>query len=128
MGLDDVPLDWGELLSLNLYLKPSACILPNEDEEEEEEEEPIDEDEDEENPKPRIKPYKPKVNWRCLSGLSSNILLLNNEFNNFRGLKPIRIFMAGPPGSGKSHHGAALAEFYNIPLIQVADVVKEVME
>jgi len=39
--------DWCEIFSLNLYLKPSQCILPKEEEDEEEEEVEVDDEDDE---------------------------------------------------------------------------------
>lgn len=46
-----------------------------------------------------------RFKWHCEEGLSKNITKLNNEFNTFRGLKPVKIFIAGPPASGKTFYG-----------------------
>jgi AAA+ superfamily predicted ATPase len=35
---------------------------------------------------------------------------LNEEFNYYRGLFPLKVFITGPPGSGKTHMAKALAE------------------
>lgn len=57
--------------------------------------------------------------WHCKEGIAENIQVLNDEFNQYRGLKPMKIFINGPPASGKSHYGSKLAEFYNIPHIRI---------
>ena len=38
----------------------------------------------------------------------------------------MKIFITGPPGSGKSFYGKQLAENYNVPHIHVAKLVEEV--
>jgi adenylate kinase len=55
-----------------------------------------------------------------------NLRLLVKEFNSFRGLKPNRIFIHGPPGSGKTHFAEKMAKYYNIPHILIKDVVEAV--
>jgi adenylate kinase len=55
--------------------------------------------------------------WHCEKGLPANIELVKNEFCKVNDLKPIKIFITGPPLSGKSHFGKQLSEEYNIPHI-----------
>lgn len=43
-----------------------------------------------------------------------------------RGLKPIKVFITGPPAVGKSHYAQLLAEHYNVPHIHISDLLKEV--
>lgn len=50
--------------------------------------------------------------------------MLNDEFNKFRGLNPVKIFISGPPASGKTFYGNQLGHYYNIPHITVNDAVK----
>lgn len=45
--------------------------------------------------------------------------MLNNEFNDYRKLKPVKILITGPPASGKSHCAKILAKYYNIPHITI---------
>jgi cytidylate kinase len=39
-------------------------------------------------------------------------------------LNPVKIFVSGPPASGKSHFAAKLGHYYNIPHIQVGEILK----
>ncbi len=45
-------------------------------------------------------------NWHCKSGLAANIQIVKEEFCKKRGLKPVKIFITGPPGAGKSFYGS----------------------
>ena len=95
--------DWAQKLTLNLWLAPSKILIP-----------PKADDEDE---------AKMPFDYHCLTGLRTNIRKLNEEYNRENGLRPVKIFVTGPPASGKTHYGRKLAEHYNVPLIQVAEVV-----
>lgn len=64
--------------------------------------------------------------WHCKDGItSSNMKLLNDEFNLFRGLFPLKVFIGGPPGSGKTHFTKMLAESYGIPHLTIGDMVDD---
>jgi len=41
----------------------------------------------------------------CKEGLKNNIASVKEEFQKERGLKPFKIFITGPPASGKSFFG-----------------------
>lgn len=69
---------------------------------------------------PPAKPFK--FNWQCRKGFFKHIKEINIEFNKARGLKPVRIFLSGPPAVGKTFFGRKLAEYYNIPIINVNEV------
>lgn len=60
-----------------------------------------------------------KFPWHCEKGIVKNIATLNTEFNTFRGLNPVKIFVTGPPASGKTFYSEELARYYNIPRISV---------
>ena len=45
------------------------------------------------------------LNWHCKKGLASNIHILKQEFEKARNLKPIKVFITGPPAVGKSYFG-----------------------
>ncbi len=47
-----------------------------------------------------------KFPWHCEKGIIGNIQKLNTEFNDFRGLTPVKIFITGPPASSKSFYAA----------------------
>jgi adenylate kinase len=62
--------------------------------------------------------------WHCREGISmGSMKMLNEEFNLFRGLFPLKVVICGPPASGKSHYAAKLAEVYGIPHITIKDIV-----
>ena len=63
--------------------------------------------------------------WHCRQGITSeNMKLLNDEFNLFRGLFPLKVFIGGPPGSGKTHFTKILAESYGIPHLTVGEMIE----
>ena len=64
--------------------------------------------------------------WHCRFGMRSKIRMLETEFNTFRGLKPVKIFVTGPPASGKTYYSEQLACYYNIPRVHVKQLVDEV--
>ena len=47
---------------------------------------------------------KLKFVWHSKLGIVKNISILNKEFNEFRGLNPVKIFITGPPASGKTFY------------------------
>ena len=49
--------------------------------------------------------------------------MLNDEFNFFRGLFPLKIYIGGPPGAGKTHFASKLCESYGVPHITIKSVV-----
>ena len=62
--------------------------------------------------------------WHCSGGITSESMkLLNDEFNLYRGLFPLKVFIGGPPGSGKTHYTRLLAESYGIPHLKIDDMV-----
>lgn len=116
VSLDDTDLDWAEYLSVNAYLKTSQVLLELPKAENEEE----DQEEEEEDAKEKV-PFE----WHCKLGIAGNIAKLNQEFVEARGLVPVKVLVSGPPASGKTYFAKKLASFYNVPVIKVADVVKE---
>jgi len=60
-----------------------------------------------------------KFPWHAEEGILGNIRKLNEEFNQFRGLNPVKLFVTGPPASGKTFYSEQLAKYYNIPRIHV---------
>ena len=64
-----------------------------------------------------------KFPWHCEKGIIENTLKLNIEFNSFRGLNPVKIFISGPPASGKSFYAEKLAQYYNIPRVHIKEII-----
>lgn len=119
---------WAIALSLDVKVKPSKIFLPPSEEEKEDE---IEEEEGEEGEEGELKAKKPKpirMEWHCLGGLITEIKKINIEFNENRGLKPITVFVTGPPGSGKTHAAKMLAKFYNVPHIHTSTVIQKAIQ
>jgi len=58
----------------------------------------------------------PSFEWKCSAGITEQTMpMLNQEFNYFRGLFPLKVFITGPPCSGKTHFGTKLNEMYGVP-------------
>ena len=68
-----------------------------------------------------------KFKWHCEKGIIGNISKLNEEFNKNRGLNPVKIFITGPPASGKSFYSTQLAHYYNIPHLHVKHLSDEAL-
>lgn len=82
--------------------------------------------EDAEDPEEEAK--KLMFPWHCEKGIPENIRKLNTEYVETRKLKPVKIFISGPPASGKTEFGKNLKEFFNIPLIEVKELVEKAHE
>jgi adenylate kinase len=67
-----------------------------------------------------------EFNWHCEAGLAANIKKVRDEFCETRGLKPIKIFVAGPPLAGKTYFGKKLSEHYNVPHIDLKSLIPEI--
>ena len=65
---------------------------------------------------------KLKFPWHCEKGIVENIRMLNEEFNKCRGLNPVKIFITGPPASGKTYYSERLALYYNIPHVHAKEL------
>jgi len=64
--------------------------------------------------------------WHCPDGITNDTMSkLNQEFNYFRGLFPLKVFFGGPPFVGKSHYARKLATAYGIPHLAISDMIHE---
>jgi SpoVK/Ycf46/Vps4 family AAA+-type ATPase len=68
-----------------------------------------------------------KFPWHCEKGIIGNMPKLNEEFNRFRGLNPVKIFISGPPASGKTFYAEKLAKYYNIQHLNVKQLSDEAL-
>ena len=90
---DVVDEAWCEFLTVNVKLEVSAC-------------------------------FKDAFEWKCKAGISTESMkMLNDEFNYFRGLFPLKVMISGPPCSGKTYSANKLSEEYGIPHITIKDVI-----
>ena len=90
-----------DVFRLDIKLKPSDVVEIVQSEEEELEKSELTDGDIESLAMPKF-----KFVWWCRDGLRKNIRKVVDEFNTFRGLKPLKLFIAGPPASGKSKLGA----------------------
>ena len=60
-----------------------------------------------------------KFPWHTKEGIIENAQKLNKEFNEYRKLNPVKIFITGPPASGKTFYAQKIVDYYNIPRIHV---------
>ena len=86
-----LPLEQKEFLMINLKMRTSDAFRDGEP--------PEDAGEDAEEIAKKL-----KFPWHCEKGIVENIRMLNEEFNDCRGLHPVKIFLTGPPASGKTHY------------------------
>lgn len=85
--------DWSEFLTLDLKFRTSPVFLS-------------------------------AFTWHCPLGLNKKTMpLLNQEFNLYRGLFPLKVFITGPPLSGKTNYAHQLAQAYGIPHLKIQDLV-----
>jgi len=99
--------EWAEFFNINLKIKSSPVLRDGQP------------PEDAEDPEKEAEALK--FPWHAEKGIIGNARLLNDEFNKYLNLNPVKIFVSGPPASGKSHYGEKLAKYYNIPHITVKD-------
>ena len=119
VSADSVPSSagWKIQLAINLRMKASDAfkampLTPEELEMEQEDQDKLIEEK--------------KFQWHTKFGIRKNIRSLEKEFNSFRGLNPVKIFITGPPASGKTFYAEKLAVYYNIPRVHVKQLVDEV--
>ena len=110
VSFDDVKQhDWAEVLTLDLKMRSSDVMKDGE---------PPEDAEDPEEAAKRL-----KFPWHCEKGILKNALALNVEFNQKRGVRPVKILITGPPASGKSYYAHKLAQYYNVPHITIKDIL-----
>jgi len=99
---------WKDFLNINLKMKTSDVFRDGE---------PPEEAED-----PEAEAAKLKFPWHCEKGVVDNAKNLNIEFNQARGLNPVKMFVSGPPASGKSYYSRKVEKYYNVPRVHVKEL------
>ena len=66
---------------------------------------------------------KRKFKWHCEKGIPENMDLLRQEFNLYRGIKPIKIIISGPPCGGKTFIAKKLANQFKILHLTIPDII-----
>ncbi|NXH09351.1 KAD7 kinase, partial [Bucco capensis] len=65
------------------------------------------------------------IKWVAQEGLVENIEKIVEEYKQCRGLLPLKVFIHGPPGVGKSVIAEELCKHYKIHHIKINDVISE---
>ena len=111
-------LDWKKSLLLDLKVQPSSLFIAPEEPEAAQ----VDEEGEEKEPIEVL-----DLDWHCKDGMCHNIQLIKKEFEKARGLKPVKVYLTGPPCSGKSFFGKQLGEHYNIPHIHMEKLLQDLL-
>ena len=84
---------WCEFMTVNVQLEASPCL-------------------------------QDAFDWKYPNGINPESMAdLNTEFNYFRGLFPLKVFITGPPCSGKTHFAKKLNDLYGVPHLKIEDIV-----
>ncbi|XP_056348675.1 adenylate kinase 7 [Oenanthe melanoleuca] len=65
------------------------------------------------------------VKWVAEAGLIENIAQVIMEYKQTRGLMPLKVYIHGPPGSGKSTIAKELCKHYKLHYVWINDVISE---
>ncbi|NXF91297.1 KAD7 kinase, partial [Eubucco bourcierii] len=65
------------------------------------------------------------IKWVAQAGLVENIEQIIKEYKQSRGLLPLKIYIHGPPGVGKSTIAEELCKHYKLHHININDVISE---
>ena len=61
--------------------------------------------------------------WHCEKGIPENMDLLRQEFNLYRGIKPLKIIISGPPCGGKTYIAKKIANQFKILHLTIPDII-----
>ena len=61
--------------------------------------------------------------WHCEKGIPDNMDLLRQEFNLYRGIKPLKIIVSGPPCGGKTYIAKKIANQFKILHLTIPDII-----
>jgi pantothenate kinase-related protein Tda10 len=62
------------------------------------------------------------------SGFVENIQAIAQEYKDARGLSPLKLFIHGPPASGKSYIAKKIADHYELHYLEPEKVIFQAME
>uniref|UniRef100_A0A8C3B5N2 Adenylate kinase 7 n=1 Tax=Cairina moschata TaxID=8855 RepID=A0A8C3B5N2_CAIMO len=65
------------------------------------------------------------IKWVAQTGLVENIERIVKEYKQSRGLLPLKVYIHGPPGIGKSTIAEKLCKHYKLHHIKIKDVISE---
>ncbi|KFQ39472.1 Adenylate kinase 7, partial [Mesitornis unicolor] len=65
------------------------------------------------------------IKWAAETGLVENIEKIVKEYKQSRGLLPLRVYIHGPPGVGKSTVAELLCKHYKLHHIKIKNVISE---
>ncbi|NXS80562.1 KAD7 kinase, partial [Erpornis zantholeuca] len=65
------------------------------------------------------------ITWVAEAGLVENIEEVVMEYKQTRGLLPLKVFIHGPPGSGKSTIAEELCKHYKLNCVRINEVISE---
>ncbi|OXB64311.1 hypothetical protein ASZ78_010695, partial [Callipepla squamata] len=65
------------------------------------------------------------IKWVAQTGLVENIEQIVEEYKQSRGLLPLRVYIHGPPGVGKSTIAEEICKHYKLHHIKIKDVISE---
>ncbi|XP_042721852.1 adenylate kinase 7 [Lagopus leucura] len=65
------------------------------------------------------------IKWVAQTGLVENIEQIVEEYKQSRGLLPLKIYIHGPPGVGKSTIAEEICKHYKLHHIKIKDVISE---
>ena len=69
-----------------------------------------------------------KLEWQYRDGFVENFDKIYNEFRIFRRARTVKVFITGPPGSGKTFFSQKIAENFNVPHISMETFINEQIE
>lgn len=65
--------------------------------------------------------------WVAENGISEAFERVRSEYVLARNLRPLRIFVHGPPASGKTYYSEKLAKQYYLSHIKIGDIINEAL-
>eukprot|EP00954_Amorphochlora_amoebiformis_P017148 1317289-Amorphochlora_amoeboformis.AAC.3 len=68
------------------------------------------------------------MEWECKSGPVENLERLCKEFISVNNLRPLKLFIHGRPGSGKSYFAKKLAKLYYLKIVDLKAIRTELMK